>query len=542
MLTTGLLLSACMGSACIGLSVAPPPPPGGEDWWQTAVFYEIFVRSFADSTQGPLAGDGVGDLRGVIERLDYLNDGDPNTTDDLGVTGIWLMPICQSPSYHGYDVVDYRKVDDEYGTNEDFKALVAACHERGIRVIVDTVFNHVGIDHQWFQEAIEPTSEKRDWFVWLDEPLTGEGAPNHPVWHDKVKGKAGQYYYGFFWHGMPDVNLRSPAATAAVHDACRFWVTEMGADGLRLDAVKHLIEDGVQFENTPETITWLQDFSRAMHEARSDVFLVGEVWDDTDVVAQYVNDGIDSAFEFSTCMVIEKGINAGKAEEIGKTLAQSWKDLGATASTMIGNHDMDRVMSRLGGSSEKAACAATIQFTAPGVPFMYYGEEIGMTGVKPDPDLRTPMQWTGDAERAGFTSGRPWKPVDASVAKVNVERQAGEPESLLSLYRKLIAVRQSMPALHAGDLTLVDTGDERVLAFVRRHEKQRLLVVVNVSGDTVGDGWGINAGALGVTPGRPPKELLHGMRVYAPKEKGETQWRPLGMLDPYTGYVVPLPN
>lgn len=537
MLTSGLLVSAC-----VGLSVAPASTPSaGDDWWRTAVFYEIFVRSFADSTQGPLAGDGVGDLRGVIERLDYLNDGDPDTNDDLGVTGIWLMPICQSPSYHGYDVVDYRKIDDEYGDNEDFKALVAACHERGIRVIVDTVFNHVGIDHPWFQEAIDPQSDKRDWFVWLDEPLSGEGAPNHPVWHDKVKNKAGQYYYGFFWHGMPDVNLRSPAATAAVHDECRFWITDMGADGLRLDAVKHLIEDGVQFENTPETIAWLRDFSRAMHETRPNVFLVGEVWDDTEVVAQYLKDGIDSAFEFSTCFAIEKGINAGKAEGIGRTLDQSWKDLGASASTMVGNHDMDRVMSRLGGSGEKAACAATIQFTAPGVPFVYYGEEIGMTGVKPDPDLRTPMQWTSDAERAGFTTGRPWKPVNSSVHSANVQRQQDQRGSLLSTYRRLIALRQGEPSLHAGDFGLLDAGDERVLAFLRSHRDERLLVVVNVSGDTLRDEWGVDAGALGVKSGAALKELLHGALVSWPEKDADPRWRALGVLDPYTGYVVRLP-
>ncbi|MCL4220767.1 MAG: DUF3459 domain-containing protein [Phycisphaerales bacterium] len=537
MLTTGLLASACISLA----AASPSPQSAGNEWWRTAVFYEIFVRSFADSTEGPLADDGVGDLRGIIERLDYLNDGNPMTHDDLGVTGIWLMPICQSPSYHGYDVVDYRAVDEEYGTNEDFKAFVAACHQRGIRVIVDMVMNHVGIDHPWFREAIGPDSDKRDWFVWRDEPLTGEGGPNHPVWHDRVKDRTGQFYYGFFWHGMPDVNLRSQAATAAMHEECRFWVTEMGADGLRLDAVKHLIEDGVQFENTPETIAWLREFSGAMHQARPDVFLVGEVWDDTEVVARYVQNGIDSAFEFSTCSAIERGINAGEAETIGRALERSWNNLGAAASTMIGNHDMDRVMSRLGGSREKAACAATIQLTAPGVPFIYYGEEIGMVGVKPDPDLRTPMQWTGDAERAGFTTGSPWSEVHPSVNQVNVDRQRKQPGSLLSLYRRLIRLRQTRPALHAGDFTLLDAGDDRVLAFVRSHEDDRLLVVVNVSGDTLIEQWGLDAGALGVRPGSALKEMLHGMRVYTPRREGDARWRALGMLDRYTGYVVKLP-
>lgn len=538
-LPVALVVSA--STALAAAQPSPEPPQPATDWWRTAVFYEIFVRSFADSTEGPLADDGVGDLRGLIERLDYLNDADPTTTDDLGVTGIWLMPICESPSYHGYDVVDYRNVDAEYGTNEDFKALVAECHKRGIRVIVDTVINHVGIDHPWFQQAIDPASPTHDWFVWSDQPLTGAGAPQHPVWHDKVKDHAGQYYYGFFWHGMPDVNLRSRAATQAVRDYSRFWVNDLGADGLRLDAVKHLIEDGVQFENTPETIAWLDDYERYMHSIKPGVFLVGEIWDDTDVVAQYLRNGIDSAFEFTTCFAIEKGINAGKAPLIAEALQTAWTDLQGRQSTMIGNHDMDRVLNRLGENVDKAKCAATIQLTTPGTPFIYYGEEIGMLGAKPDPEIRKPMQWTSDPTRAGFTTATPWKPVDASTAATNVERQTQSPSSLLSLYRRLIALRQSEPALAVGDFTLLDAGNDKVLAFIRTHESQRRLVLVNVSGQQLRDDWRLDATSLGLTPGADLKELLHDVLVYRPTKDDEADWRPLGVLDPYTGYVVKLP-
>lgn len=533
-----MLITAAMVSMA---TAAPVRQPEADEWWRTAVFYEIFVRSFADSTKGSLAGDGIGDLRGIIERLDYLNDGNPATTSDLGVTGIWLMPICESPSYHGYDVVDYERVDPEYGTNADFKALVAACHERGIRIIVDNVINHCGMDHPWFQQALDPSSDKRDWFVWRDEPLTGEGAPQHPVWHDHFKPQAGQFYYGFFWHGMPDLNLRSAGATQAMREQSRFWVTEMGADGLRLDAVKHLIEDGVQFENTLETIAWLQGYEKYMHSVKPGVFLVGEVWDDTDVVAQYVNDGIDSAFEFSTCFAIEKGINSGDASGIGQVLSAAWNDLGGVQSTMTGNHDMDRVMSRLGGSFEKSACAATILLTTPGVPFIYYGEEIGMEGTKPDPDIRTPMQWTGNSENAGFTTATPWKPVDQSVTRANVELEALSGTSLLATYRKLISLRRSEPALAVGDFSLVETGDARVLAYVRASGSNRVLVIVNVSGDAIHEGWALDAGQFGAALGGKMPELIHGAMAYGPQRSDDKDWRPLSALEAYTGYAIRLP-
>ena len=204
----------------------------------------MFVRSFADSD-----GDGIGDLRGLTDRLDYLNDGDPATTGDLGVTGIWLMPIAESPSYHGYDVVDYEQIEADYGTAEDFKALMAAAEERGIAVIVDLVLNHTSIDHPWFKDSRTPGSEHDEWYVWSDPAPAVAGPGGRPVWHQD----GDRAYYGYFWEGMPDLNVANPAVTAALDEVARFWLEEMGVDGFRLDAARHLIEDGAQLDNTPAT-------------------------------------------------------------------------------------------------------------------------------------------------------------------------------------------------------------------------------------------------------------------------------------------------
>ncbi|VAX40286.1 Trehalose synthase [hydrothermal vent metagenome] len=474
------------------------------DWWQDAVFYEVFVRSFADSTEGPLAGDGVGDLRGLIERLDTLNDGDPTTTTDLGVTALWLMPICQSPSYHGYDVVDYRAIDEEYGTTQDFLDLIEAAHARGMRVIVDTVINHSSSQHPWFLDALDADSPMHDWFVWSEQPR--EVAWDSTVWHaQRPEGpiENGLFYYGLFWSGMPDLNLRNADTTAAVHDFSRFWLTDMQADGFRLDAVKYLIEDWPQIEHTDETIAWLAEYRRAMKDANPEAFLIGEVWADSTQVARYIPDALDAAFEFDLAFAIVEGVRDGDAGRIARTIeaVQETYPPGRYA-TFLANHDMPRVMTTLregsaregsareGSADEaealtKAKLCATIQLTLPGIPFVYYGEEIGMTGAKPDPDLRTPMQWTEDAATAGFTTGTPWREPHTDTATVNVRAQTDDPASLLATYRRLIRLRQEHPDLWRGSFEVLETSDPAVLAYMLESPSKRLVVLVNCSDTAV---------------------------------------------------------
>ncbi len=516
------------------LALASGGAAQSDDWWRDAVFYEVFVRSFADSTEGPLAGDGVGDLRGLIERLDYLNDGDPETDTDLGVTAIWLMPIAESPSYHGYDVVDYRAIDDEYGTMEDMRELLEACRARGIRVIPDLVINHCADEHPWFQEAIDPASPKHDWFIWSAEDPGWRGPWGQEVWHDEVRDRNGLYYYGCFYHGMPDLNLRNPEVTRELYDIAEFWLTEVGVDGFRLDAIKHLIEDGAVQESTPETIAWLRRWQRYLKSVKPDMFTVGEVWIDSAEASKYVPDACDSVFEFDLGYATIAAVNAGDAGGLMEQLGETWRVFRprGTWSSFLQNHDQDRPASHFGGDLDKCAIAATALLTMPGIPFIYYGEEIGQQGTKPDPNIRRPLQWSSELPGVGFTTGAPWRGAMGDVETVNIETQSADPDSLLSLYRRLIRLRDELPSLRRGDLRVLETDRSEVGAFLRTLDGQRVLVVLNLSGEAV-EGYSIDA--VGVPRRAGGVERLHGATV---KTRSGRAWTPIERLEARTGYVV----
>ncbi|HVL53394.1 MAG TPA: alpha-amylase family glycosyl hydrolase, partial [Vitreimonas sp.] len=372
--------------AASAAQACPSPPIDAHlPWWNDRVFYEVFVRSFQDSD-----GDGIGDLRGLIDRLDYLNDGDPSTSTDLGITGLWLMPVAESPSYHGYDVVDYRAIERDYGTPDDFRALVDAAHERGIAVIVDFVMNHTSRDHSWFTESRRPGSDHEDWYLWADERPRGVAKPDGGrVWHELD----GRFYYGYFWEGMPDLNLANDDVTAELDAIARYWLEELGVDGFRLDAIKHFFEDGVELEDVPETKVWLEGFKDRLAAVRPDALLVGEAYDVTSQAAAYVPDSVDITFDFGLAESILLGVDNFNPGPIRSALAET---LAAYPSgqfaTFLTNHDQPRVMSRLGDPGQ-ARVAATAYLALPGVPFIYYGEEIGMLGTKPDERIRTPMAW-----------------------------------------------------------------------------------------------------------------------------------------------------
>lgn len=462
----------------------PTPSPlvqGTDDfpWWNDTVFYEIFVRSFYDTD-----GDGIGDINGVIEKLDYLNDGDPSTTDDLGVTGIWLMPVMESPSYHGYDVVDYYQIDTEYGSNEDFKRLIEEAHKRGIRVIVDLVMNHTSTQHPWFEQSRDPDSEYRDWYVW-QEANPGYGGPwGQQVWHSTADG----YYYGVFWDGMPDLNFENPDVTDAILDAAEFWLDEMDADGFRLDAIKHLVEDGRIQENSSQTHDWLQEFYTFYKGVEPDAFAVGEAWSSTREVLQYTGDEVDIAFQFDLAEDILASSNNGRSSQIARTMSSIVDDFPpGQYATFITNHDQNRVMSHLGRNEDKARVAASILLTSPGVPFIYYGEEIGMTGIKPDENLRRPMQWDHETFRTGFTTGTPWRSPANDYEERSVALQIDDPDSLLNHYRQLIHLRNAHDALRIGDWLAVESEQAQIYAFLRTTDSQQLLVLINLSGDEISD-------------------------------------------------------
>ena len=448
-----------------------PAGTAGYPWWNDTVFYEVFVRSFYDSD-----GDGIGDLSGLIEKLDYLNDGNPATTDDLGITGLWLMPITQSPSYHGYDVVDYYNVDDEYGTNEDFLRLMDEAHQRGIRVIVDLVLNHTGRDHEWFQASRNPDSPYRDWYVWQSEDPGWRGPAGQKVWIKQPSG----FYYAVFWDGMPDLNYHNPDVTAQMYDVSRFWLEEMGVDGFRLDAIKHMIEDERIQENSNSTHAWLEAYFTFYKSVNPDAFAVGEAWTSTGQVLDYTGDEVDVAFQFDLAEDILNSANAGIGSIVMKTMSEIVEAFPPHQyATFLTNHDQNRVMNQLQGDEGAAKVAASFLLTAPGTPFIYYGEEIGMSGSKPDEDIRRPLQWDNSGYRAGFTSGMPWRPPAPDHDQQNIAYQLENADSLLSHYRGLIQLRNGHEALRVGDWIPVETKPARVAAFIRQTEAETLLVIIN---------------------------------------------------------------
>jgi len=454
------------------LHIPTSTPVETDRWWDETVFYEIFVRSFYDSD-----GDGVGDINGLIEKLDYLNDGDPDTDRDLGITGIWLMPVTESPSYHGYDVVDYYTIDQEYGTEKDFHNLIDEAHNRGIRVIVDLVLNHTSRQHPWFLDSEDDESEHRDWYLWESEKPGYRGPWNQDVWH-----KLGdEYFYGVFWSGMPDLNLQNPAVTKELFDITSFWLKDMKVDGFRLDAVKHLVENGFYQENTNETHAWLEEFYKFYKKTDPTAITVGEAWTTTTEVLDYSGDEVDIAFAFDLAQAIIKTVRGPLPSPIISEMTKMVENFpSGQYATFLSNHDQNRVMSQLRGDVGRAKIAATILLTSPGVPFIYYGEEIGMSGVKPDEDIRLPMQWSAENTSAGMSTSTPWRMPAADYSEINLVDQVDDPDSLFSQYRSLIHLRNQHTALQIGEWKLVDPGSQWLYAFIRHQRDEVFLILLNV--------------------------------------------------------------
>jgi glycosidase len=430
------------------------------------------VRSFYDSN-----GNGIGDLKGLIQKLNYLNDGNPATSSDLGVTGIWLMPISESPSYHGYDVTDYRSIERDYGTVADFHALIDSAHSRGIKVIIDFVMNHSSEHHPWFtNSASSPSSTYRNWYTWSNTNPGYLGPWGQQVWHSRN----GAYYFGIFWSGMPDLNYATDAVKNEMFDAAKFWLETMKVDGFRLDAIKHLFEAGTIMENAPATLEFLKTFRQFYKNVRSEAMVVGEVWSGTNEIAPYA-DGtrVDFCFEFPLAGAIISAVNAGQPSGIRnqmQTILQRYPAL--QYAPFLTNHDQDRVIGAFGQNIAKMKLAAAIYLTLPGIPFIYYGEEVAMTGNGRDENKRTPMQWSRGAN-AGFTTGRPWYAINANYVTFNVQDMQANQTSLWQWYRSLIAGRNAHEALRRGDYALMSTDNGNLYAFARRTNNEVIIVLHN---------------------------------------------------------------
>ena len=466
-------------------------------WWREGVFYQIYPRSYQDTN-----GDGIGDLRGVIQRLDHLK-GKP---DSLGIDAIWLSPFYRSPmADYGYDVADYRDVDPIFGTLADADELVSEAHARGIRVIVDLVPGHTSNQHPWFAAARSRREDpKRDWYVWAN-PARGGGPPNNWL---AVFGKrrsawtfepnTGQYYMHHFLPEQPDLNWWNEEVRNAIEDVMRFWL-DRGVDGFRIDVAHGLIRDEQLRSNPrfrvrgrPRLRNWDLDEVHKIHRRWRKVLdsyegermAVGEVdvQDLARLTRYYGNDDeLQLSFNF---YFLERPWRADAFRDV----VEKWESLlppHAWPDYTLSNHDRKRAATRYG--RERARVAAMLLMTLRGTPFIYYGEEIGMTDVPIPPErvvdvhdrdgCRTPMQW--DASRnAGFTTGDPWLPMAADADRVNVAAQRADPRSLLSFYRRLLATRRASDALRVGAYRTLPSA-RGVFAYERVADGERAYVALN---------------------------------------------------------------
>lgn len=450
---------------------------------QSNVYYEIFVRSFADSN-----GDGIGDFNGITAKLDYLNDGKPGEGDDLGVDGIWLMPINESPSYHGYDVTDYEKVNPEYGNLEDLKNLTEEAHKRGIKVIMDLVVNHTSSQHPWFLDsAAGKDSKHRNWYVWAEDQgrdTNGSSAAGaSAAWHEKN----GSHYLGIFWDGMPDLNFDEPEVRKEMIRIGKFWL-DQGIDGFRVDAAKHIYEDLTTDKNKKsmnKNLAWWLEFREAMQQDKPDVYIIGEVWDTTARVGPYLKT-MDSAFNFDLAASLIGAAQNENASNLGFTLSRVHEFYNKSSdgkfveAAFLSNHDQTRVMTALRNNLDHAKTAAAMLLTMPGNPFIYYGEELGMNGAKPDEKIREPFPWKRTPGAAEETT---WEPATyRGDGSVSVEAEDESPGSLLNRYRMLISWRQKDAALRSNVIGEYKVDNTSIMAYVRSAGEEKRLVLHNLSG------------------------------------------------------------
>jgi glycosidase len=442
-----------------------------ENWWNKSVFYEVFVRSYFDSDN-----NGKGDFVGLANKLDYLNDGNPNTKTDLGIKGIWLMPINESPSYHGYDVTNYKGVSKDYGNLNDFKTLINEAHKRGIKVIIDFVINHTSSKHPWFVKSAANDPFYRDFYVWSSTKPNIKGPWGQDIWYSKN----GSNYYALFWSEMPDLNYKYKPVKDSIFDAAKFWIDSMKVDGFRLDAAMYLFENGNSIINQPQTFEFWTEFNQYCKSLNPDFMTVGEVWSSSSVVKQY-NNVLDNCFEFDLATSILQSIKTSDTYLVRNSAFQAYQNFNYNRfSTFLTNHDQNRVFDEFSGDIDKLKVAASVYLTLPGTPYLYYGEEIGMAGSKPDEKIRTPMQWNTSAN-AGFSAVSPWIATNANFASYNVEIMKNDTNSLLSHYKKLIQIRNDNLALSVGKYQNVICNENSIYSFARVYNNQTFLVCINTS-------------------------------------------------------------
>ncbi len=458
--------------------------------------YEVFVYSFYDSDR-----DGIGDLKGLTEKLDYINDGDDATDTDLGCNEIWLMPISPSPTYHKYDVTDYMDIDEQYGTLDDFDELVKKCHDRKVNVIIDLVLNHTSVLHPWFTEAAEFISEHPEAVTDPDKFLDDEDADYCPYveyYNFSAEKKDGYeplegtdfFYEARFWSGMPDLNLDCPDVRQEISDITQFWI-DHGVDGFRLDAVTSYYtgDDGRNIE----FLTLLNDMVKAQ---KSDAYIVGEAWTNSATYLKYYESGIDSFFDFdyagSEGIIAATVKGSSPAARFGRALVGTESAISSSDgidAPFYTNHDMARSCGYYVGKRavDRLKMAGALNLLMKGNAFIYYGEELGMKGSGKDENKRAPMYWSGDKDEEGTCSGP--KDMDSFDMKYPpLSEQEDDPYSIYNYYKSAIRMRNTFPSIARGSTAMIEelSGDS-ICAFVRSHEEYGdVLVVFNTSEDEMG--------------------------------------------------------
>jgi alpha-glucosidase len=502
--------------------------PSAAPWWKSAVFYQIYPRSFADSD-----GDGIGDLEGIRAHLDHLHW--------LGVDALWICPFYRSPmTDFGYDVVDYCDVDPLFGTLEDFDRLLADAHARGIRVIVDWVPNHTSDQHPWFVEArASRASPKRDWYLWADRGRGPGGRPNN--WRAAFGGDTwtwddatAQWYLHLFLPTQPDLNWRNPEVEAAMHETLRFWL-DRGVDGFRIDVVQGLTKDPTwphdppdqvhphaAVNDCPDTHRVLRGLRRLADSYEGDRLLVGEVYLlSTATVATYVGDGDELHLAFDFTPLYAPWDAAEWRRRIEEAEAE-FGSRGAWPTWTLSNHDNPRHRTRYGGEERRARAAAVLLLTLRGAPFVYYGEELGLEDAVVPPSrvvdpggrdgCRAPLPWDA-SEGHGWPGAEPWLPWPPGPEARNVASLRADESSILHLYRRVLAARRASPALRTGAWAALP-APLPVLAYERCEGDDRRAVLVNLGPEPaevpLDQGWVVEVDTEGMVEGEPFAGTLHG--------------------------------
>ncbi|HPE36287.1 MAG TPA: alpha-amylase family glycosyl hydrolase [Spirochaetales bacterium] len=551
-----VLLLSCQNPAPENEAGTAKAAVPGTRWWENAAgpAYQVLVYSFADAD-----GDGWGDLAGLTASLDYLNDGDPATATDLGVSALWLSPIHPSASYHGYDVLNYKAVHPRLGTLDDFDAFVAAAHERGVKVILDMVFNHTSRQHPWFLEALKNSRSEHASFYVEHDGKSDYGTGGMGRFYDARRPDGSVFrYFSAFWDGMPDLNLANPKVVDELESVLAFWL-ERDVDGFRFDAAKHAFDPNELPKGTPtmaSTKTFWEDLRSSARAIKPDVFFIGEVLSENlTEVAAYAS-VFDSLFDFPgaalTLDLAGGGSVSGSLAAYGRLAARYSQIPGFQPAPLLTNHDQDRAMSvllaragldaaigikgRPGEASSvtalrsltvaRAKLAASVAHTLPGLPFVYYGEELGMVGrryANDDVARRDAFVWNDARSAPTVTWPRSSNKLERgqNQGTTGAAEQAADPDSILSLYRSLSVLRAASPAVRTGAFQAVPwpgfEGQSSV-AWLRSAENQSVLVVHNLGADKfsapVPEGVSLLplwTGGVGMVVGRAP--LVPGQSV-----------------------------